>query len=176
MSDAIARREQTAWFGAVLALGSAAMLFVALFFAYAFLRARTDAWPPPGLPHLPRRLPTLNLAIAAAGSGFLRRARTARAPRASLRLALGCAVSFAALQVVLWHLLLANGFTFAQTGAYGAVFYGLTFVHAAHVLVGIAGVASLLGRASPLRLRLWSLYWDFLAAVWMAVVVGVIWL
>ena len=54
--------------GMAVFLGSWAMLFVALFFAYAFLRARAPSWPPLDAPSLPRLLPGLNTLVIAASS------------------------------------------------------------------------------------------------------------
>ena len=54
-----ARQEWTAYLGMVIFLGSWAMMFGSLFFAYGMVRARSDAWPPPDLPELPLGLPGL---------------------------------------------------------------------------------------------------------------------
>ena len=77
--NARAHEEDTAWFGAVLAVGCAAMVMLALLFAEAFLRARAEAWPPLGVPRIPLVLPTLNLALLAGVSGLLHRGLRAQA-------------------------------------------------------------------------------------------------
>jgi cytochrome c oxidase subunit 3 len=208
--------EDTAWFGAVLAVGAAAMLVLALLFAEAFLRARAEAWPPLGVPRIPRVLPTLNLAVIAGACGLLHRAvrdqvkssrsedrshrssafevrgpvaATSGAPdnvgppiqfdlKTNIRLGLALTLGalFLGLDAVLWRLLWANGFTLTQTGAYGALFYALTFTHAALTLLGLCGLAALLRRPGATGRRGWSLYWDFLGVAWAAIVVGVVWL
>ena len=204
--NARAHEEDTAWFGAVLAVGCAAMLMLALLFAEAFLRARAEAWPPLGVPRIPRVLPTLNLAVLAGVSGLLRRGLRDQAkpsrpfdrlridrsyrsrdtgqepeggdPRSKLEqgAALVLGLVFLGLDVALWRLLFTSGFTLTQTGAYGALFYALTVTHAALTLVGLCGLAALLRRPGAPGRRGWTLYWDFLGVAWAAIVVGVIWL
>jgi cytochrome c oxidase subunit 3 len=184
------RQEETAWFGAVLGIGAAAMLMLALFFAEAYLRASSAMWPPAGVPHLPRVLPTVNLAVLFAASallhlGYRRKGRTAsaeqsrsgdRSHRSSDAAAFALGLLFLALEILLWRTLLASGFTPSQTGAYGALFFAITFAHAALVLPGLLGLGSLLLSPHAPARRGWSLYWDFLALSFAAFVLGGLWL
>src|SRR5688572_24518481 len=64
-----AREEFTASLGMVIFLASWAMMFAALFFAYAVVRSRALSWPPPGIPALPVALPALNTLVLLASSG-----------------------------------------------------------------------------------------------------------
>src|SRR5712692_9335115 len=66
-----AREETTAYLGMIIFLGSWAMMFAALFFAYAFARARADVWPPPDLPRLPLAVPGFNTLVLAASSAAI---------------------------------------------------------------------------------------------------------
>ncbi|MCS6760392.1 MAG: cytochrome c oxidase subunit 3, partial [Candidatus Devosia euplotis] len=62
-----------------------------------------------------------------------------------------------------------------ERGAYAAVMYGLSGIHAAHVALGIIALAVLTifafrGAYTPprhLRVRLWSVYWHFVGVVWL---------
>src|SRR5260370_8595585 len=63
-----AREDTTAYVGMIVFLASWAMMFAALFFAYAFVRARSSAWPPSDLPELPIALPALNTLVLFASS------------------------------------------------------------------------------------------------------------
>src|SRR5919109_578840 len=67
------RREEevTSYVGMVIFLGSWAMMFAALFFAYAVVRFRAPLWPPPDQPRLPILLPGLNTVIIAVSSGLI---------------------------------------------------------------------------------------------------------
>jgi cytochrome c oxidase subunit 3 len=175
--------ELTARVGMAVFLGSWAMLFVALFFAYAFVRSRAPAWPPAGTPPLPRLLPGLNTLVVAASSVAMARAvraselgRVRDAARA-LAVAAGLGAIFLAVQGVVWSALWREGLV-PSAGSYGSVFYSFTVFHALHVLVGLAALGALaLGarRRAPGRtaVRLWGWYWHFVAALWGALYVTV---
>jgi heme/copper-type cytochrome/quinol oxidase subunit 3 len=163
----------------VIFLGSWAMMFGSLFFAYGMVRARANAWPPPDLPELPLGLPGFNTIVLAASSallqlgvGWLRSGKSSFVgPAVAASFALG--TLFLALQVVTWQGLLDEGLT-PRGGPYPSVFYALTCFHALHVLVGIVALAWIcrgvfVGKYNPARfltVRLWTLYWHFVGAVW----------
>ena len=167
-----AHQDGNARFGVTLAVATLSMFFMALLFSYAFLRAG-QSWPPAGLPRLPSLLPTLNLAVVAASSVFLARAVRGQSRR-ELGIAIALGVAFLALQTTLWLEMIGAGFVPSATGAYGAVFFAITFAHAAHLLVGVVGLA-VCWRLGP-RLSHWAIYWHFVGAVWAAIVVTVFWL
>ena len=54
-------------------------------------------------------------------------------------------------------------------GALGEVFFALSALHALHVLGGLVALALTGAR----RLRLLTIYWDFVLAVWVVVYVAV---
>lgn len=174
--------ERTARVGMAVFLGSWAMLFAALFFAYAFVRARAGGWPPPGTPALPRLLPGLNtLVIAASSVAMVRALRAAeldRARRAAAALALATVLGavFLAVQLAVWVELWRQGLV-PSGGPYPSVFYALTAFHALHVLVGLGALGSLAaraasGRAGRIEVRLWGWYWHFVGAVWALLYLG----
>ena len=178
------RDEATAFVGMVIFLASWAILFIALFFAYGFVRLRQTTWPPADLPRLPVWLPALNtLVIALSGAVLqfglhsLRRGREL-APALAASAALGFA--FLALQWVLWTRVYDAGLR-TSTGVYASVFYMLTVVHALHVVVGLVALVGLAIRAQRgaystarhLSIRLWTLYWHFVGIVWGCVFVTV---
>jgi cytochrome c oxidase subunit 3 len=176
-----ARGEDTAWLGMTLFLGSWAMMFASLFFAYGMLRLRQPGWPPPGTPPLPLLLPSVNTGVLALNSLALERAlRAARRGEQSQAVAglvegLVLGVAFVALQVVLWTSLFKSGLAL-EDGSLAAVVYGLTGFHALHVLVGLLGLGLVLpavlrgtlNAARNNRLRLWVMYWHFVGVVWLA--------
>ncbi len=167
-------------------LGSWAMMFAALFFAYGILRARSSAWPPPGTPALPLVLPLCNTLVIGTSSVAIERALwSARRGRLvgvlpAVVAALVLGTGFVGLQVLLWSGLWNAGLR-PDGGPYASVFYGLTVVHALHVLVGLAGLAycavrSAAGAFTPTRhvgLRLWTAYWHFVGVVWLLILVTV---
>jgi cytochrome c oxidase subunit 3 len=171
--------ERTARVGAAVFLGSWAMLFVGLFVAYAFVRARAGAWPPPDAPPLPRLLPGLNtLAIAASSAAVARAVRAEdlgrrRGAARGLAAAAVLGAAFLALQAVVWVRLWRQGLV-PSGGPYPSVFYALTAFHALHVAVGLAALAWLAVRAGTgapsarIDVRLWGWYWHFVGVVWAA--------
>lgn len=176
--------DRTAQVGMAIFLGSWAMLFVGLFFAYAFVRARAPVWPPLDAPPLPRLLHGLNtLAIAASSAAVVRAVRAQELGRqriaaAALAIAAALGAMFVALQALVWAGLWRQGLV-PSGGPYPSVFYAFTAFHALHVLVGLAALAWLAVRtraraASPdTDVRLWGWYWHFVGAVWAALYVTV---
>jgi heme/copper-type cytochrome/quinol oxidase subunit 3 len=178
-------RETTAVLGMTIFLASWAMLFAALFFAYAMTRARALAWPPADLPALPRLLPacaTLAIAVSSAALIKARRRSADASIVVPLLLAAAGAGVFLAIQITVWRTLYAAGLR-PETGTYASVFYGLTTFHAVHVLVGIVGLGCLLPGAlraartadprDPIPLRLWATYFHLVAVLWLLLFVGV---
>lgn len=174
-----ARQETTAVMGMVFFLGAWSMMFAVFFLAYGFMRARLTSWPPEGVETLPWKLPlgnTLVLLLSSASYQVGLRDVRARGLRPGAWL-LGAALLgslFLGLQGVLWRAMYARGLTPWSAGPYSSVFYGLTWLHAAHAVVGIFGVGyvavrALMGKYSAARhlpVRLWGLYWHFVGAVW----------
>ena len=159
------RREIDAQVGLVIFLGATAMLFAALLLAYAIIRAQAPSWPPAGAPPFPRGAAAANTLALVAASFALRRGR----PRAAL--ALGAA--FLTAQALLWRHLVAIHLG-PSAGALGEVFFALSALHALHVLGGLVVLALPSRRAArPACLRLHTIYWDFVLAVWIVVYVAV---
>lgn len=175
-----ARADDTAWLGMVIFLGSWAMMFASLFFAYGVLRFRQASWPPPGTPELPRFLPAFNTVVLGLNALALQRSLTAARRNlpekalSNLVVGLLLGVVFLGLQVVLWKNLLGSGLEL-EDGSLAAVVYGLTGFHALHVLGGLLGLGLLvpalhsgtLNAARNNRLRLWVMYWHFVGVVWL---------
>jgi cytochrome c oxidase subunit III len=171
-------REVNSWLGMVIFLGSWAMMFAGLFFSYGLVRARAPAWPPADQPPLPLLVPGLNTAVIAASSAAVAlalrsfRARRRRAVAWSLTVATALGVAFLVLQAVVWVRLWREGLV-PSGGPYPSVFYGLTALHALHVLVGLGALAWLTARAfgargaARLTVRLWGMYWHFVGTVWL---------
>ena len=165
--------------GMLLFLGSWAMLFGALFFSYAVLRASAPIWPAPGLQRLPLALPGFNTLLLLASSLTLSRAlaRSKRGQlgrcRNELLKTIGLGAVFVALQCKVWQELWTSGLRL-DSGAFGGTFYLLTVFHMLHVLVGL-GLLARLGApllrrepAAPRRVAaaLVAMFWHFVDAVW----------
>ena len=180
------RNETTAWLGMVIFLASWFMMFAALFFTYGGIRARSILWPPPAMPLLPLTLPTVNTIAIALSSAVMqygvfevRRGKEQRlGPALSITFLLGTV--FMGLQTMVWADLYAEGLK-PDSGPYGSVFYGLTAIHAAHVVVGLLAIGFLTVRAFAgyysaarhLAVRLWTMYWHFVGVIWLGLFLSV---
>jgi len=182
-----ARDDNTARIGMVLFLASWAMMFASLFFAYAFVRTRAEAWPPPGMPPLPWALPLLSTAILGTSSAVLQAGLGAmkRGQAERLGLALGVTVVlgtlFLSVQFQVWQSLVEAGMRPDNGGAYGSVFYGLTLLHGLHVVVGLVGLMAMAfkvqrGIYNPARhvpVQLWGWYWHLVGVLWLCIFISV---
>jgi cytochrome c oxidase subunit 3 len=172
-SDATTRSEATATVGMAIFLGAVAMLFAALFFAYAVMRAQAPAWPPSGAAPLPRGTLGMNTLVLAAASlalhGARRAARAAAEARARTLVwaALGFGTAFLAAQAAVWRSLVAAG-AGPASGIYGSVFFAISGFHALHVAGGLVALGLVAARDARLRrLGACALYWDFVLGVWL---------
>ena len=162
-----ARREVDAQVGLVVFLGATTMLFASVLLAYAIVRAQAPRWPPVGAPPFPRAAAANTLALMAA-SFALRRARRAPDARAWTRAAFGFGAAFLIAQAALWRHLVAVHLG-PGGGALGEVFFALSALHALHVVGGLGALTL----AGVRRLRVVTLYWDFVLVVWVVIYVAV---
>jgi heme/copper-type cytochrome/quinol oxidase subunit 3 len=161
-----------------LVIATEAALFIYLLFSYFYLGSQAPGpWPPSGPPDLP--ISTANTFILLASSVTAWWGQRGIERGASGRLLLGLVLSlalgtlFVGIQVHEW---LAKSFTPA-TSAYGSLYFTITGLHIAHVVVGLVMLACLIlwtamGRFSAARhvhVTIGILYWHFVDAVWLVV-------
>ena len=87
---------------------------------------------------------------------------------------------FLGLQLALWITVWRAGLL-PTAGPYPSVFWALTTFHALHVLVGLGALGALAWRtargiynaARHLPVRLWTMYWHFVGAVWLLIFASV---
>jgi cytochrome c oxidase subunit III len=167
--------------GAFLFVATEATLFGTLIASYFYLRFQAHQWPPPGIepPKVALPLALTGALVLAIIPMFLAssRARARRAAPAILLVLAAFAVQagYLAVQIVLFSDDL-HKFTPRGT-AYGSAYYTLLGAHHAHVLVGLLldlwVVARMLGglnRYRVLTMRAVAIYWYFVAALGVAVV------
>jgi len=173
--------DQTRGIQAVWALiATEGTLFASMFGAYYYLGTNKDRWALQHPPHLV--YPFILLAILLASSGVLHwgelqvEKEQYLAGRIALWLTVVLGLGFLVLQ----------GFEYASewgdltpdSNSYGSIFYTITTLHAAHVIVGLliltyVGFQPRYGfaRRSPhLPYQVASRYWHFVDAVWVFVV------
>jgi cytochrome c oxidase subunit III len=162
-----ARREADTAVGLLVFLGATAMLFAALLLAYGILRAQAPQWPPAGSLPLPRLAAGANTLVLAAASAALWRARRAESGGWSAAAAV-LGTGFLAGQIGLWRHMVSIGLG-PRGQMPGQIFLALSALHALHVAGGLAVLAF------SRRVRLVSIYWDFVLAVWVVLYVAVCW-
>jgi len=158
-----------------------AMLFLMLFFAYYYMGHSAQTWPPEP-PKM--RLALIMLAVLLSSSVLLRIGENAskRHQFGRARMAVGgtvvLGIAFIGLQVLEYadHLTRLK----PTTDAYGSIFYTITSVHGAHVVLGLLMLSYVLvlplehmagGHKPPHHtLRNASLYWHFVDLVWIVIV------
>lgn len=180
--------ERLAWdhdrgtWGMLLFIATEAMLFVSLFFAYYLLGRGAPQWPPadmaPGF-----KFSSWMTLLLAASSGVLewgnragRRGRTGAARGAALAAA-AMGAGFLVLQAFEYAERLQR--VQPDGSAYGSIFYTVTGLHAAHLVLGMLALAyaACLPRVEksfkpPHRpLHNASLYWHFVDSVWLFIFV-----
>jgi cytochrome c oxidase subunit 3/cytochrome c oxidase subunit I+III len=179
--DRARRTQASGWWGVVLVIATEATLFACLIATYFYLRFRTSEWPLGGIEKPSVTLPLVftGMLVASSVPMFLSvRAARGGAVRAAwwlLLLATAVQATYLGLQV---HLMVDDLRSFSpQANAYGSIYYTLIGVHHAHVAVGLAIDAWLLWKLSRgitdyrlIGLRLAALYWYFVSAAAVAVV------
>ena len=165
-----------------LVIVSFSMLFAALFLSYILLRFNSPIWPPMGIGRVGLLFPTLSTVLIALGSvaygAFERSYGFGRVERGYFWAALLAGVGFMVTQVLLWRSLGLRGI-YADSGSFGSVLYGLTWIHAAHIAAAIVLLlwqVPLLkrhgGGRAALRLKNVGIFWHFLGIVWGCIFLG----
>ena len=166
------------WYGLVFLVPTEAALFVYLLFSYFFLASQAPGpWPPSGAPPILSSAINTGILLASSltawwGQRGIEKGST-RQLAAGLALSLVLGTVFAGVQVHEWMHKPFN----SATDAYGSLFFTITGVHIAHVVVGLFILACLivwtmLGRFSAprhLHVTVGVLYWHFVDAVWLVV-------
>ncbi len=168
----------SAWYGLLFLLATEAALFIYLLFSYFLLASQAPGqWPPDGVPEIQRPgANTVILLLSSATAWWSQRSIANGASGKlivglSLTLLLGCI--FTGVQIWEWT---HKSFSPASN-AYGSLYFTITALHVAHVVIGLIVLACLivwaaLGRFSAkrhLHVLIGVTYWHFVDAVWIAV-------
>jgi len=170
----------------VFFLSAETMLFGAFVSGFFVLRLAAPQWPPPLQPRLPVFVTGLNTFVLMTSSAALLVAMAAFRRRDRARLVRGLALTaalgglFLAVQGYEWARLIQYGLH-VTSGAYGATFYTLIGLHAAHVIGALVWILAALRLASHGRfldgragvLRACAIYWHFVVALWPVLYVAV---
>jgi cytochrome c oxidase subunit 3 len=185
-------QTNTGWsnakFGLILFIASEAIIFGSLFAHYFYNRVSSPAWPPPPVDQRVEVFPLpIVLTILLLSSGWTAHNAVAAIQRdrqvamlgwLTATIALG--IAFLAGQAFEYAMLFSHGITPAA-GLYGTTFFGLTGMHGAHVLGGVTlllamyfrGLAGHFSSRHHFGLEGATLYWHFVDAVWIALLLAV---
>lgn len=176
------KKEMQSAIGVTILLVSWAILFATLFLSYAILRSGQDTWPPIGVPSAPLFYPTLSTVLILLSSityGIFKKMSELEKINQmknwflfTLLLGLGFLVS----QGLLWNQLKQKGF-YVESGIFSSIIYSFTWVHAAHVVLGILGLVWLVPsiwrfssrptQQGILRISHVGKFWHFLDIIWL---------
>ena len=159
-----------------LVMGS--MLFTTLFMGYAVYRTSATMWPPLGIPKVSLTIPLFSTLAILVSSWFIYKVRTSVAAvkfekahfSLNLTLTLGCV--FLLLQSYLWFHMKSHGVFLGTSGIFGSVLYGFTWIHAVHVVMGVASLIYLKFVLKPSGTNVLQKtinvekFWHFLGVVW----------
>jgi cytochrome c oxidase subunit 3 len=180
------------WLGIVLFIVSEAVMFGAFFAQYFYNRILSDGWPtraglPPGFERVPAFPLPIILTVLLVSSGF-----TAHFAQSAIRrddrdafqgwliVTILLGAGFLGGQAFEYtNLIVGEGFSITS-GIYGTVFYCLTGLHGLHVTVGVLVLIGVLIRSfmghfsarSHFGVEGTVLYWHFVDAVWIALLLA----
>ncbi len=157
---------------------SFSMLFATLFLGYALYRSSSTVWPPMGLAQVPLKLPLISTSFILISSFTFWRARSQKLQWVFLTFLLG--LGFLISQVIFWKDLKENLSIYPSTGIFGSLLYGLTWIHAAHLILGLAGIMFLLlpyffkkmQQKSFATFKNVEKFWHFLGVTWLLILVS----
>ena len=165
---------------------SFSMLFATLMLGYVVYRSTLPSWPPTGMGELPLGLPILSTLTIMLSSLLLTFCESnfskglVKVSKVFLNLSFLMGLSFLILQFFLWESLKVKGI-YASSGIFGSLIYGLTWIHAAHILGGLGLLLWARIKILPrefedntqvLKLKSVGLFWHFLGVVWIVMFVG----
>lgn len=165
-----------AWWGMAFLIMTEAMIFAGLLSSYFFIRASSPSWPLGGIAEPPLlRIGIMTVVLLAssipvvwAEHGIKRGDATQL--QAGLFLGFVMGAAFLAHQAIEYHEL-AFGW---RDNAYASLFYVITGLHGAHLLVGLVMSAVVMLKAATGRftadrhqtVTIFGMYWHFVDVVW----------
>lgn len=162
--------------GMTVTLISFGMLFATLFLGYFLVRFNSPVWPPVEIENMPQLIPFLSTLIMALSSVtyYLLEKKTGNKKLTWLcTFVLG--ILFLVLQWQLWAALKSSGIL-VSGGMVPSLVYGFTWLHAAHIVLGLLGLLWIgyfvvLNPAGLSEFKLINVgkFWHFLGVVWLLI-------
>lgn len=160
--------------GMTVTLISFGMMFATLFLGYFLARFNAPTWPPVEISNMPMLLPFLSTIVMGLSSITYYKLEKSASQRKTFWFAtMGLGVLFLVLQWNLWGALKASGIL-ASNGQVPSMVYAFTWLHAAHIIMGLIALMWLghfIFRRSEavteLKLINVGKFWHFLGVVWL---------
>ncbi len=171
--------RSTSWWGMVVVILNEAIVFASLLASYFYLRFNSVLWPPQGVARPELTLSTINTVILITSSVVLQWGvrGIARGDVARLRVGLALAFILGAVFLSIQIYEYTQLKFLPQDHAYGSLFWGITGLHAAHVLFGLLMNAYIQVRAAAGHFAAdrrqavdnAALSWHFVDVVWLLI-------
>jgi cytochrome c oxidase subunit 3 len=172
------RRELQNNLAMSMVLISAAMLFTTLLMGYSLYRANSPVWPPMGSASIPLGFPLLSSASIFLSSIFCYQVKSNvkqgdfKTAGMNLNTTLALGVVFMVIQGLFWQQM-KNAGIYSGSGIFASIIYGFTWIHAAHVVMGIFSLCWLRWNLNPETPNMLQKtinvekFWHFLGVVWL---------
>ncbi len=123
--------------GMTIALVSFSMLFFTLMLGFAVFRFTAPVWPPEGMTRPSLFLPILStLIIAVSSLVFIRSEKNLAKDSRGLLWTIILGFAFLFTQSLFWSQLKLQGI-YASSGIFASIIYSFTWIHAAHIVLGL---------------------------------------
>jgi cytochrome c oxidase subunit 3 len=166
-----ANARETNAIATTVALVSFSMLFATLFMGYAAFRFTSPIWPPAGVERVPLFYPLLSTLMIALSSLTLEIFRVKKNFSWLLVTAI-FGLCFVAGQAMLWSQMRELGYMAGMT-IFSSIILAFTWIHVAHMALGLLGLLWMCfpsGRL-PIRTESLSKFWHFLGIIWLVMLV-----
>ncbi len=166
----------------IVTLVSFGMLFLTLMMAFAMYRLTAPVWPPAGMQRPDLLLPTLSTLMIFLSSYFYikfeKNTTIGKIDRQNLTVTLALGVAFMTSQFLFWSHLKAQGI-FVSSGVFASIIYAFTWIHAAHIVVGLGLLSWLFSalnssdKLTAVKVSSVGKFWHFLGIVWLIMFVTI---
>lgn len=174
------QQKEASQLGFYVALVSWGMLFGTLFLMYALYRFQNAQWPPLGFEKVSLYWPSISTVLIGLSSlslflyekSFIKKELTKAIIGLFTTIFLG--FGFLLTQTLLWKSLETSGLL-TSSGIFSSILHGFTWIHAAHVILGLLGLMYLLitlkiknigNLKFENKVQYVSKFWHFLGIIW----------
>ncbi len=159
-----------------MVLISGSMLFTTLLMGYAIYRTSATTWPPVGTTPVALGYPLLSTFTIFLSSWFMRLVKKdvsdIKKAKMNLDATLVLGVLFLGIQTLFWNELKSSGLL-VSSGIFSSILYGFTWIHAAHVVMGLLSLVwlrfVLKSGTRNLEVKVLNVekFWHFLGVIWL---------